>query len=172
MKVRLVVEGDREVSIELGYKSLMNFMNNLHYEEDEDVQTLCEVLSDHPSSEIRETIAGMEVLPEKVVLKFLSDSSLRVVRNIVRSKASYEVATTEHLMEIIGRDTEAADTIADCLDDYVNVDTNKIFTLLVAHPDPQVREAAARNGGARKKHLKMLLNDPDLDVRRTANDSL
>lgn len=170
MKVRLVIDGKPEHSLELSASDLASLVSSLA--DTDEYAPVYEALAGHPASAVRESVAYKDKLTKDVVDRLMDDSAINVVRNIVRSSGAREHASTDQLLKVIARDVEAAESIAGWIESYSNANIDKIATALLSHSDPKVRTAVANNSSTPKKHLKLLLKDRDPATRQAAESTL
>ena len=100
------------------------------------------------------------------------DTSIGVLRNLVRSNAFKENATQAQLEQLIKLDTEIAQSIAGNVEGYEQADVNKLATLLAANDDPSVVASLAQNYSTPKKILKTLTTHSDPYVASEAKARL
>lgn len=129
-----------------------------------------ESLITHPSSRVRASIADKEQLSEEAISVLAKDSSVEVLRNLVRNRTAREVLPLDLTIQIIERDVEVADSIAGYVEDWSN--TMEIAKILKNHSDPQVRLALANNRGTPKTILRQQLKDDDTAVVHAAKENL
>jgi hypothetical protein len=94
------------------------------------------------------------------------------LRNLVNSSAFKSNTTMEYLEKIIPLDAEIAQTVANNIEAFENVNINKLATLLASNPDPSVLATLAGNYNTPKKILKMLINHEDPYVASEAKSTL
>ncbi len=158
------------------YSSVLSFQQaaNIigYFPDDASSNDLCLLAAQHPASVVREHVADRDYLSSEVLEILSADSSISVLRKLVRSDAFRESVTQEELLGGIKLDTEIAKTVAYSVESYVQVDINIIASLLAEHEDPQVVYCLAQNDRAPKKILKTLLNHPDFFVANEAKRQL
>lgn len=170
MKARLVIDTKPEVSVELSADELYSLVSSLS--DSEDNAKAFGALAAHPASAVRERVASKDKLPEEVAQTLLEDPAVSVLRSAVRSEAVRNCASTAQLVAAIGRDAEAAESIAGWIESYAKADADETAEALMTHPDPRVRGALASNTSAPKKWIRTLLKDTDAGVRHSAKSSL
>jgi len=172
IEAKLIIEKDgfQLHNVSLSYEALSSLAS---CSPDSDASTdLFATLSQHPSSSVRERIAYKENLNEDTVLALAVDPSVDVLRNLIRTSAFRRYITDDLLIQIIGRDVEAACFIAENLELLENIDRHNILRLLVLSDDPAIVAAVAGNTSTPKKILKELLRHPDVDVVDRAKQNI
>ena len=170
MKAKLIIEGEKNLSIDLSYDDLASAVSNLP--DTDDYTNVYAVLSAHPSVSVRDNVASKDKLDEATVNVLADDRDVAVIRSLVRSEKAREFLSTEQLVAIINRDVDAAESIAGYIESYEGADAEDVAEAIAKHLDPRVRNALAGNSSAPKKVLKNLLKDDDPRVRASAKQSL
>lgn len=164
-------EGENEIfSEKLSFEILSSIVSRSPYSIDKD--PLFRLLAKHPSSMVREEIAGRDEISEEVCELLSKDTSIAVLRNLTRSRAFKEFATFEILEKLIKSSYECAENIADDIESYQLVDTSKLAELILLHEDPQVLLSLARNSSVPKKILKKLEEHEDSAISDAAKNTL
>lgn len=122
----------------------------------------------HPANCVRMTVAGRDQLPGDAALALAHDPCANVRTQVVRNRVFGRFATEETVLKVIDSDPQAAEAIANNIEQFENADVNTICEALVRHPDPTVRRALAWNSGTPLKWVKKLRSDPAQDVAATA----
>lgn len=165
-RISLFKDGVKIYEAPVSYDALSSFASNaLDCESNEEFFA---ALSQHPSSSVREQVAYKDKLNEDTVMALAGDSSISVLRNLVRSSGFRRYATEDLVLELIDRDVEIACTIAQNFESFENVDRQKVIDQLISSNDPAVVAAVAGNYSSPKKTLKELLKHPDPYVAEEA----
>jgi len=143
-----------------------------YLEDSESNREVFELLSDHPASEVRSSVAQKDNLTEKCLGILSKDGSINVRRNLSRSSAFKRWANDQVLLEFIRCDPECAVNIASSIEDFLTADQTIIGKALCDHTDPSVRYSLAGNYNAPKKLLKQLSSDQDPKVSGEAKRRL
>lgn len=157
-----------DITVTIDSNALSDVLRNLP--DIEVYKKFYESLITHPSSRVRASIADKEQLGEEAISVLAKDSSVEVLRNLVRNRTAREVLPLDLTIQIIERDVEVADSIACYVEDWSN--TMEIAKILKNHPDPQVRLALANNRGTPKTILRQQLKDEDNVVVLAAKENL
>jgi hypothetical protein len=131
-----------------------------------------DLLSEHADFEVRLAVAGMENLSNEAIGRLAADSSLSVVRQLLKSKAARPKLTPQQVLAIVERDPELAGFVAAIVEDFA-LDDERILSYLESHPDTHVRTKLAGNPFAGNTVLRRLAaSDTDANVRQIAADIL
>ena len=147
-----------------------NISNNWPDEESEN--DLFILMAQHPSSAVRQNIAYKDNISEEICELLSEDTSVGVLRNLVRSAAFKRFASESTIEKIIKTDVEVAQNVAGDVDSFQHADESKLAALLSENSDPQVLESLANNSSTPKKILKTLSNHPDPKIAGNAKISL
>lgn len=172
LEFKLVVSenGNEVLSTTLSYEAMRNIISNAS--DNKDNSELFSLAAKHPAAEVREQVAHKDnLLPDAIEL-LSKDKSVSVLRNIVRTKKFKESASFEELGALLALDSEIAESIARDVEDYTEVDTNKLAQAIAEHPDPMVVAGLAGNYSTPKKILKSLLKHSDPYVVSEAKERL
>lgn len=169
---KLVVSesGKEKYTANLSYEAVSNIVSS--FADNADSNDFFILAAQHAASSVRENVAYKDNLSAEVVEILSKDSSIGVLRNLVRSSAFRENATQVELERLIKLDTEIAQSIANNVDGFEQADTNKLAGLLATNEDPSVVASLAQNYSAPKKVLKTLVNHPDPYVASEAKARL
>ena len=160
-----------EIEISLGHEASKLIVDII--EDNKDSQEVFHELAQHPSSDIRSTVAMNENIPEKTAKLLVKDSSMDVLREIAINRVALNIITEKDIRGLIKtKDTRLLCEIAGFLDEYHLCNPNLIAELLVNQPDPRVRCRLAENQYAPEIFLKQLCKDPDIDVAEAARMNL
>ena len=168
MEAKLTVNG---MEISLGHEALKLITDII--ENHPDGQEVIHELAQHPSSDIRTTVAMNENIQEKTAKLLIKDSSISVLREIAVNRVALRIITENDIRELIAnKDTRLLCEIANFIDEYQLCNSNVIAELLVNQPDPRVRCRLAENQYVPEMFLTELCNDQDIDVAKTAKETL
>ena len=168
MEAKLTVNG---VEIFLGHEAI-KFIADI-IEDHQDGQEVFHELAQHPSSDIRCTVAMSENIYEKTAKLLVKDSSINVLREIAVNIIALNRITEKDIRELIAtKDTRLLCEIANFIDEYQLCSPNLIAELLIDQPDPKVRCRLAENQYTPKSFLEKLTKDPDVDVAQAARMTL
>lgn len=169
---KLVVEedGNEVFSKPLSYEAVSNIVSN--YEDEEGSNEFFTLAAKHPASSVRENVAYKDKISPEIMSILIKDSSIAVLRNIVRTESFKENAGPEDIERLIKLDVEIAQAIAGDIDSYQQADASKLCSLILALDDPSILAALAGNYNAPKKILKELVNHPDPHVANEAKRRL
>ena len=156
----VVLEDDKQVlSKNLSYEIVSNIVSN--FPDNAENNDLFGLAARHPAAVVREYVAGKDTLSEETLNVLSADSSIAVLRNLVRTNAFKEHASAELIEKLVGTDIEIAQTVAGDIDSYQSADTGKLYSLFSSHNDPSVVATLAGGYNVPKKVLKNLINHPD-----------
>ena len=168
MKATLTVN---KIEISLGHEALKLITDII--ENHPDGQEVVHELAQHPSSDIRTTVAMNENIHEKTAKLLIKDSSISVLREIAVNRVALKIITEKDIRRIIKtKDTRLLCEIANFIDEYQLCNSNVIAELLVNQPDPRVRCRLAENQYVPGKFLTELSKDSDIDVAEAAKETL
>ena len=169
---KLVVSesGKESYSTNLSYEEVSSIVSN--FPDNKSSNDFFLLAAQHAASAVRENVAYKDHLNSDVIEILSKDSSISVLRNLVRSEAFRENVTQEELVELIKLDTQIAQTIANSIESYEQVDANELASLLSKHEDPSVVYNLASNWSVTKKIVKTLLKHPDPYVANEAKKRL
>jgi hypothetical protein len=102
----------------------------------------------------------------------ISDKSVPVLRNLVRTESFKENASAADIERLIHLDVEIAQNIAGDLDSYQRADSNKLCSIILKMEDPSILASLAGNYSAPKKILKELVKHSDPHVASEAKKRL
>lgn len=163
-------DGKEVFTAPLTYEVLANIVSN--YPDHIDSNDFFLLAARHPASTVRENVAYKDHLSVEAIDILAKDTSVAVLRNLIRSDAFREHATHEMLETLISLDIETAQSIAGYIESFQEVDVVKLAELLAAHADPSVAGSLADNYSTPKKILKKLLTHPDPYVVNAAKARL
>ena len=170
MKATLVIiSGRKKIAADLGSEQLAQLVQKLP--PDPKTQSLWGLLAGHSSSEVREQIASKSHLSPKTIARLAQDPSVDVIRALVRSEAGEKWLSTDQLLAIAQRDSEAASAIGNSVGAFASANTLSLARGLARLPDPRGRQGLASNVDAPKSIRRRLRTDPDAGVRAAARDA-
>ena len=169
---KVIIESDgKEVHAHrLSYEETASLVNNAP--DHESSERLYFWAAQHPANAVRESVAYKEKLSSETVDILSQDTSIPVLRYIVRNAQFKYTATLELLQRLIELDIEIATSIASDLETYSEAGSLALAKVLAEHPDPAVPYALAGNYRAPKKVLEHLLEHSDTQVAREARRNL
>jgi hypothetical protein len=164
LEFKLVVTDGENVILSkpLSYEAVSNIISNAT--DSEDNSDLFHVAAKHSASSVREYVAYKDNIDDETLSGLSTDSSISVLRNLVRSRKFKEQASFDQVTQLLGLDTEIAQSIASDIESFTDVDTGKLAQLVAQHSDPAVVASLAGNYGTPKKILKTLLSHSDPHV--------
>jgi hypothetical protein len=115
-------------------------------------------------------LAGKTNLSQAAFRKLFATRDFAVIEALLSNSGNAGYFSKEMLAGLISQ-SEFAHIVARGLGDFPNAD-DSIGEALAAHPDPYVRNAFAGNFDAPKRLLRMLSNDEDPAVARSAKQTL
>lgn len=170
MKALLIIGEEKELTVQISYEDLGNFVSNL---EDDETNTLVfQRLARHPSARVRAYVAAKDKLDEATVEILANDLAGSVTNSLVRSDKARKCLTTEQLIAMLQRDIDTAENIASNVETFAAADTDLIALKLANCLEPCVRYALASNTRTPKKILRALVADCDPKVSLAAKKSL
>lgn len=172
MDARLILNG---VEIKLGHKELIDIC---FFIKDCDRNTyIFHELAKSQSPELRAGIADKEHLKDETIDMLLNDSSLEVMRSVIRND-SFKSRMNREILEryIETGDTEILTVIAGDIDDYTDVndicEMDWLCGRLMIEKDPNVRYELAGNEKIPFLFLQELTEDHDINVAEKAQETL
>jgi hypothetical protein len=171
-KYKLVIEHDgKDVHTEeLGSTQVRAVAGSYGWRETPSTE-LMELLSAHPSADIREEVADFGCINEEVCKRLAKDASQNVIQKLFQNDYFKRWVSTEQVVEYINSfDPKTIMCIASAVDDLP--EPQKVCDSLLSHKDPQVRRELAENGNAPKGVIMKLTHDADLSVRSAALSAL
>ena len=160
-----------KIEISLGHEALKLITDII--EGHPDGQEVVHELGQHPSSDIRTTVAMNENIYEKTAKLLIKDPSIDVLREIAVNRVALRIITEKDIRRLIKtKDTRLLCEIANFIDEYQLCESNVIAQLLVNQPDPRVRCRLAENQYVPEIFLTNLCKDSDIDVAEAAKETL
>ena len=133
----VIMEQDKKVlEIPLSYETVSNIVSNTPDQKANNDLFL--LAAHHPATTVRETLAYKDSLSEEVINKLAHDTSVSVLRNLVRSGGFREYATEDLLEPLISLDAEIAKNIAMNAEYFDNVSAKAIARMILENGDPAV----------------------------------
>jgi len=168
MQVRFTI---LEHEVHLGWEALESVVGNLP-DDDESLAGLLHELAQSNIAAVRSAVAGKSVITEETVGILASDPSPEVIEALVNAQRSK--LSESALAQIIQRNWSGINRqIAEDVQRYYEQsDVAAIAKLLAGSADPSVRATLAYNSSAPKPIVRQLLQDPDPEVRRLAQNTL
>lgn len=163
-------DGDQTLAFELPSQSLAYVVARLP----DSAEAICvsDLLVKHHDFEVRLAVAGLENLSTAAIETLAVDSSLSVVKQLLKSKAARPKLTSQQVLAISRRDPELAGFVAAVVEDFALVD-DEVLSYLEGHPDTHVRAKLAGNPFAGSGVLRRLAaSDADAKVREIAAEML
>jgi hypothetical protein len=159
--VKVVIsEGSKEVlSAPISYNSFATVVSEIS--DSEANQAFFAEAAKHAAPNVRENVAYKENLDKATVDLLSKDTSVNVLRNLVRTVAFKKYAKQDLIEKLIATDAEVATTIAGDLEAYEQGDMNKSIDLIIKMNNPFVINSIANNYSTPKKVLKTLMSYPD-----------
>lgn len=172
MKAKLIVNG---AELELGHVML----NELSYTlpDEKKSMDIFHELAQSPSGETRSHIASQSCLHPKTVALLLPDTQIEVMRAMAGNDEFISQMTLADVERIINTDdpdilVSIVTAMLDLTESYEVCERDWLCEKLSKYPDPAVRSELAGNEETPEFFLKKLAQDPDLDVSRSAKDTL
>jgi hypothetical protein len=166
-----VFDGDKEVFQEsISYEGMMSLISSCP--DSDSYQALYDFAAAHPSSVVREYVAGKDNLSKKTVELLSCDKSINVLRALIRSSAFKKYAGDKLLMDFISLDPEIARSIAEYYEQFEMADSSKLTAALLQSSEPSVLAGLVGNYSTSKKIIRELVNHPDSYVASSAKDRL
>ncbi len=163
-------DGNRTFAIEVPAHSLAYLIASLP-DSAERVE-VSDFLAEHHDFAVRLAVAGLENLSTTAIERLAVDSSLSVVKQLLKSKATRPKLTSQQVLAIAQRDPELAGFVAATIEDF-SLDDDALLSCLESHPDTHVRAKLAGNPFAGNAVLRRIAaNDVDAKVRETAAEML
>jgi hypothetical protein len=170
MKISIIFDENASNAHELNYEDVYTLASSI---QDNDTSTeIFARLAKHPSSAVRECIAGKDHLDDETVRILASDTETCVLRSLIGSQKARENLTTDDLKGFVEKDVEIAESVARNVESYDGANTDELADILLKHRDPRVRCGLAENSGTPKKYLKILTKDNDPKIRAAAKSTL
>lgn len=169
---KLVVEdGGKEVlSKSLSYDAVSSITSGFaDIDENNDFFSLA---AQHPASTVRENVAYKDKLSASTVEVLISDKSIPVLRNLVRTEGFKENASETEIERLMNLDVEIAQNIAGDIDSYQQADASNLCTIVLKMSDPSILASLAGNYSTPKKVLKELVKHQDPYVAAEAKRRL
>ncbi len=168
--IQATEDGKEVFTAPLSYDALADIVSN--YPDHDDSNDFFLLAARYPAATVRENLAYKNHLSAEVLDILIKDSSVSVLRNLVRSDAFREYASHELLDKFINLDIEMAQSIASYVETFQEADAVKLANLLALHEDPSVVASLADNYRTPKKILKKLLMHTDPHVVQLAKSRL
>ena len=168
--IQATEDGKEVFTAPLSYDALADIINN--YPDHDDSNDFFLLAAKHPASNVRENLAYKDHLSAEVLDILEKDTSVSVLRNLLRSNAFREHVSHEVLEKLINLDVNIAQSIARDVETFQEADVIKLANLLDSHEDPSVVASLADNYRAPKKILKKLLTHTDPHVVQLAKSRL
>ena len=172
IEFKLVIEEDGKqiYSKILSYESVANITSN--YDDSSENIYYFSLAAKHPASTVRENVAYKDTISEETVNQLSNDSSVSVLRNLVRTEGFREFATQDVIEKLVKLDFEIAQSVAHNVEQFQQAETTKLHAILMGLSDPSIFYALAGNCNTPKKILKELANHSDSYVSAAAKGSL
>ncbi len=172
LEFKIVIEenGKSVYSNKLSYENVAIIVSN--YEDNAKNNDFFALAAKHPATSVRENVAYKDKISEEIVNHLINDSSISVLRNLIRSEAFKEHASHEVVEKLVNFDIEIAQNVAGDFEAYQQANSTKLCTVLMALSDPSIAYSLAGNYNAPKKLLKELLNHNDPYVASEARRRL
>ena len=169
---KLVIDdGGKEVfSQPLSYDSISTIASS--YEDAKESNDFFALAAQHPATTVRECVACKDKISEEVLSMLISDKSVPVLRNLVRTESFKENASAADIERLIHLDIEIAQNIAGDLESYQRADSNNLCSIILKMEDPSILASLAGNYSTPKKILKELLKHSDPHVASEAKKRL
>lgn len=167
----IIEEGGKQVySKPLTYEMVASIVSSYNdASENDDFYALA---AKHPASTVRENVAYKDKISEETLMQLIDDSSVTVLRNLVRSEAFKEYASEDVIEKLIKFDHEIAQSVAGDFDSYQQANSGKLCTALMSLSDPSISYSLAGNYNTPKKILKELSAHSDPYVSEEAKRRL
>ena len=162
--VKVVIsEGSKEVlSTPISYNTFASVVSETP--DSKGNQEFFAIAAKHLAQNVRENVASKDNLDKATVDLLSNDSSVNVLRNLVRTAGFKKYAKQDLLEKLIQQDPDIAQDIAGDRESYEQADANKIIDLIIKLNDPYVINSIASNYSTPKKILKILMAHPDPSV--------
>jgi hypothetical protein len=172
LEFKLVIEesGKQVYSHTLSYDSVASIVSN--YEDNSRNNDFFALAAKHPASTVRENVAYKDKISEEIVNHLINDTSISVLRNLIRSEAFKEHASHDVVEKLVKFDIEIAQNVAGDFEAYQQANSTKLCAALMALSDPSISYSLAGNYNAPKKLLKELQNHKDPYVASEARRRL
>lgn len=172
LQFKLVIEEDgKQVYLKpLSYEIVANITSS--YDDSIDNSDYFALAAKHPASSVRENVAYKDKMSKETLNQLINDSSVAVLRNLVRTEAFKEHAADDVIEKLVMFDLEIAQNIAGDFDSYQNANPTKLCATLMGLSDPSVSYALAGNYNSPKKILKELAGHSDPYVSSEAKRRL
>jgi hypothetical protein len=156
----VILEGSKEVlSTPISFNSFASVVSDTA--DSESNQEFFALAAKHLAQNVRENVAYKDNLDKATVDLLSKDSSVNVLRNIVRTAGFKKYAKQDLIEKLIQQDADVAQTIAGDLESYEQADANKIIDLVIKLNNPYLINSIASNYSTPKKILKTLMAHPD-----------
>ena len=133
----VIMEQDKKVlEIPLSYETVTNIVSNTPDQKSNNDLFL--LAAHHPATSVRETLAYKDSLSEEVINALSHDTSVSVLRNLVRTGGFREHATEDLIKPLISLDNEVAKNIAMNAEYFDNVSAKAIAQMILENGDPAV----------------------------------
>jgi hypothetical protein len=160
-------QDEKSVTIPLGAEAISQLINQLP-----DTETMGEVftiLAQHPSAELRSSLARKDHLPDEAVRILAKDSSRNVLNSLLSSAAARNTLTSEELLAMCRLDPEIAGNVACNIESFSSLENDEVLNFIEKHPDPDVRIQLIGNYSVSKRILQRIAkNDPDPELQAKA----
>jgi len=166
MKIELVI--DDGLRIPVGYEMLEAALR--YWEIGDDNLAQLEALAGHPAKETRVLLAGKDNLTQTAFRKLFATRDFAVIEALLNNAANAGYFSKEMLAGLIAQ-SEFANIVARSVGDFPHAD-DVICEALASHSDPYVRNALAGNCDTPSLLLRMLVNDEDPSVAKSAKQAL
>ena len=159
------------LTVPLPYTSVSTIVDDIP-ENHELSDQFCLLAAQHPASQVRQRVANRDKLSEETMAILAKDTSVDVLRNLIRSAAFQEYADQDLLARFVQISTDLAEAIADNLGSFSNANAEALVQLLLQMDDPAIAYNLAGNYNIPKKILRSLLKHNDLVVSQVAKNTL
>jgi len=172
LQFKLIIEedGKQVYSKPLSYEIVANITSS--YDDSSDNSDYFALAAKHHASTVRENVAYKDKISEDTLNQLINDSSVSVLRNLVRTEAFKEHAAEDVIEKLVKFDLEIAQNIAGDFDSYQQANATKLCATLMGLSDPSISYALASNYNTPKKLLKELLGHADPYVSSEAKRRL
>lgn len=135
----VITEGDQTLfSTPVSYDAVANIISNTPNTNSQESDALFLIASKHPAASVREYVAGKDYLSKEVIEILSKDTSVSVLRYLVRTSAFREYADLESIKNMISLDVEVAQTIASEADSFDQVSASDIVAIVTDQGEPSV----------------------------------
>jgi len=159
-KYELVITTDgKEVRIDMPFLNVSNIVNELPDVKENEV--IFNALTNHPSKQVLTNLAVKTSLSAESLIKLFNTGYNSVIQSLLSNSIFKKGIGMEGLELMIKVDAEFANTIAQSIEEFEEVDKMKLVELLLTNKNPRVIHTTINNSNTKKNMIKKFKDYPD-----------